>query len=64
MREHDWKYSDGTKLLGNVILPNGLDVDAGELQEPISDEVYFIVQISVLSVKASMMNHNAPQFVQ
>src|SRR5690606_6136766 len=39
----DWRYSDGTLLKGNVRLPNGKDVDADESQEPVSDEIYFIV---------------------
>ena len=38
----DWRYKDGTSLTGNVILPNGKEVDAEEAQEPISDEVYYI----------------------
>lgn len=39
----DWKYSEGTELTGNVVLPNGTQVDADQLQEPVDDEVYFIV---------------------
>ena len=39
----DWKYADGTALSGNVVLPNGNVVDANKLQEPTSDEVFFIV---------------------
>ena len=39
----DWKYGDGTSLSGDVVLPNGNAVNAENLQEPISDEVYFIV---------------------
>ena len=39
----DWKYADGTTLSGNVVLPNGNEVDANQLQEPTSDEVFFIV---------------------
>ena len=39
----DWKYADGTSLEGNVILPNGNAINAEELQEPLNDEVYFIV---------------------
>jgi ferredoxin len=38
----DWKYSEGTDLKGNVVLPNGKQVNAEALQEPIDDEVYFI----------------------
>jgi len=39
----DWRYNDGTSLKGNVVLPNGKSVDADEAQEPISDEIYYIV---------------------
>lgn len=39
----DWKFSDGTDLTGNIILPNGHAVNSEEEQEPISDEVYYIV---------------------
>ena len=43
----DWKYADGTSLGGNVILPNGNAVDADAMQEPISDEVYFLSLIHI-----------------
>lgn len=39
----EWKYKEGTKLSGNVVLPNGHVVDADAPQEPGSDEYYFIV---------------------
>ncbi len=39
----DWRYADGTDLSGKVVLPNGKEVDADEVQEPVSDEIYFIV---------------------
>jgi ferredoxin len=39
----DWKYADGTDLAGNVVLPNGKAANADEDQEPISDEIYYIV---------------------
>ena len=29
----DWRYSDGTKLRGNIILPNGKNVNADEVQK-------------------------------
>jgi len=38
----DWRYSDGTELSGNIVLPNGKKVNADEDQEAIDDEVYFI----------------------
>ena len=39
----DWKYSDGTSLSGNIQLPDGTKTSADGSQEPIDDEVYFIV---------------------
>ena len=39
----DWRYNDGTSLEGQIVLPNGKQVDADEAQIPISDEYYFIV---------------------
>lgn len=39
----DWRYSDGTDLEGNIVLPNGKEADADEVQEPVSDEFYYIV---------------------
>ena len=29
----DWRYKDGTSLTGNVVLPNGKEVDAEEAQD-------------------------------
>lgn len=39
----DWKYSDGTQLKGTISLANNLQIVAEEVQDPISDEYYFIV---------------------
>ncbi len=39
----DWKFSDGTDLTGNVVLPNGKSANSDDEQEPISDEIYYIV---------------------
>ena len=39
----DWKYKEGTNLKGNVILPNGKKVNADTDNEPVSDDIYFIV---------------------
>ena len=39
----EWRYSDGTSLNGSVVLPTGKPVDADEVQEPVSDEYYYIV---------------------
>lgn len=38
-----YRYSEGTELTGNVIFPNGNEVDADKEQDPISDEFYYIV---------------------
>jgi ferredoxin len=38
----EWRYSDGTSLKGSVVLPNGLAADADAVQDPISDEIYYI----------------------
>ena len=39
----DWRYSDGTDLEGDVILPDGKEVNADEAQEPKDDEIFYIV---------------------
>ena len=38
----EWRYSDGTSLIGSVVLPNGVSADADAVQDPISDEIYYI----------------------
>ena len=35
---YDWKYSDGTSLSGDTVLPNGKNVNADLEQKPVSDE--------------------------
>ena len=54
----DWKYSDGTTLSGNIVLPNGKKVDANDTQEPIDDEVYYIVADKCTECKGF---HEEPQ---
>ena len=49
---------DGTSLSGDVVLPNGNAVNAENLQEPISDEVYFIVPNKCTECKGF---HDEPQ---
>jgi ferredoxin len=39
----EWTMGEGTNLTGMVTLMNGEEVDADEVQEPLSDEFYFIV---------------------
>ena len=54
----EWKFSDGTTLSGNSILPNGKEFDADESQEPIDDEVYYIVADKCTECKGF---HEEPQ---
>ncbi|MBK6264131.1 4Fe-4S dicluster domain-containing protein [Marivirga sp. S37H4] len=39
----EWNWSGGTSLTNEVKLEDGTVVDANEMQEPISDEFYYIV---------------------
>ncbi len=39
----EWSMAEGTELSGSVELLNGTSVDADEMQEPLSDDFYFIV---------------------
>ena len=54
----DWRYSDGTSLVGDVILTNGNQVNADDAQEPISDEIYYIVPDKCTECKGF---HEEPQ---
>lgn len=39
----DWRWKDGTALMGKITLPDGTEVDADEAQTPVSDDLYYIV---------------------
>lgn len=39
----DWRWKDGTSLLGIIVLPDGTEIDADDYQEAISDDIYYIV---------------------
>ena len=54
----NWKYSDGTTLKGSVQLISGERVISEELQEPISDEFYYIVPGKCTECKGF---HDEPQ---
>ena len=41
--DDEWKLSEETALSGDVTTLGGVDMDADESQDPISDEFYFIV---------------------
>ncbi|GIV22670.1 MAG: 4Fe-4S dicluster domain-containing protein [Bacteroidia bacterium] len=38
-----WRYKDGTHLSGQILLPNGLSLDAEAAHPPIATEYYYIV---------------------
>jgi len=54
----EWKFSDGTSLTGKGVLPSGKAFNANESQEPIDDEVYFIVADKCTECKGF---HDEPQ---
>jgi ferredoxin len=54
----NWKFCEGTNLKDTTILPSGKAVNAEELQEPLDDEVYFIVADKCTECKGF---HNEPQ---
>ena len=54
----DWRYKDGTELTGNLILPNGKEVNADDTQIPVSDEFYYIVPDKCTECKGF---HDEPQ---
>jgi ferredoxin len=54
----NWKFSDGTSLRGSVILPNGKKFKANEEQEPLDDEIYFIIADKCTECKGF---HDEPQ---
>ncbi|MCF6222321.1 MAG: 4Fe-4S dicluster domain-containing protein [Flavobacteriaceae bacterium] len=54
----EWKFSDGTVLTGDIMLPNGKRFNADEDQEPINDEVYYIIADKCTECKGF---HDEPQ---
>ncbi len=38
-----WSMSEGTNVSGMVTLTDGREIDADEMQEPLSDDFFFIV---------------------
>ena len=54
----DWRYADGTDLEGAVVLPGGKAVNSEESQEPVSDEIYYIVPDKCTECKGF---HEEPQ---
>tara|TARA_R110002124_G_scaffold154426_1_gene321449 strand:- start:104 stop:454 length:351 start_codon:yes stop_codon:yes gene_type:complete len=56
--DQEWAYSDETQLSGTVNLLNGDEVDADAMNEPVSDEFYFIVPEKCTECKGF---HDEPQ---
>jgi len=54
----EWKFSEGTTLSGNIVLSNGITFNADEAQEPVDDEVYYIVTDKCTECKGF---HEEPQ---
>jgi len=54
----EWKFSEGTSLTGNIVLLSGKEYNADESQEPIDDEIYFIVTDKCTECKGF---HEEPQ---
>ena len=54
----DWRYADGTDLDGEIVLWDGRKANANEAQEPVSDEIYYIVPDKCTECKGF---HEEPQ---
>jgi len=54
----EWSYADETALSGHVNSLNGEDIDADEMNEPISSEFYYIVPEKCTECKGF---HDEPQ---
>ena len=54
----DWKYSEGTSLTGSIVNVDGIEFDADAVQDPVSDEVYYIVPDKCTECKGF---HEEPQ---
>lgn len=54
----EWQFSEGTVLKGSIELPDGTTVDADEQNEPVDDDVYFIVADKCTECKGF---HDEPQ---
>ena len=54
----EWKFSDGTELSDEIVVPNGTAFHANKDQEPIDDEIYYIVPDKCTECKGF---HDEPQ---
>ena len=56
--QEKWNYSKGTSLKGDVVLPNGDKINSETINNPISDEFFFIVPNKCTECKGF---HEEPQ---
>lgn len=56
--DQEWAYSEETELSGTITLPNGEEVDADEMNDALSQELYFIVPEKCTECKGF---HDEPQ---
>lgn len=54
----EWAISDGTTISGTYTLDTGTEVDADDQQEPVSDDLYYIVPDKCTECKGF---HDEPQ---
>jgi ferredoxin len=54
----EWRFSDGTSLVGMLSLPNGQDLDADQENEPVEMDVYYIAPDKCTECKGF---HEEPQ---
>ena len=54
----DWRYNDGTELVGDISLIDGTHINADLPQKPLSDEFYYIVPNKCTECKGF---HEEPQ---
>jgi ferredoxin len=54
----EWKFEEGTELTGDLILPSGKKVNASENQEPIDEDIYYLVPDKCTECKGF---HEEPQ---
>jgi ferredoxin len=56
--QEKWNYSKGTSLKGDVVSPNGDKINSDTINNPISDEFFFIVPNKCTECKGF---HEEPQ---
>jgi len=57
----EWNMAEGTSVTGSITLLRGAEVGADEMQDPISEEFYFIVADKCTECKGF---HDEPQCIE